>query len=169
VFVVDDLVAWLVERLADAGYKKLTKLLRGNEQERALRQAVTAAVQATAGEINPSDKEQADRVAELITNKFRKPVQVKLPSGQSTLLERLRAGIAGQLSVLDEGGQPPVGLVAALADEVADRLTVHLVHEITARGVEGGPLTPLADQLNHDLTHLRGQQAELRGSGSRAC
>jgi hypothetical protein len=34
------------------------------------------------------------------------------------------------------------------------------VHEITVRGAQGGPLTPLADQLNHDMTHLQGQRLE---------
>lgn len=37
VFVADDLAAWLVGVLADAGRRKLTRLLLGSEQERALR------------------------------------------------------------------------------------------------------------------------------------
>ena len=36
VFVVDDLVAWLIGRLADAGLKKLTTLVLGTDQQRAL-------------------------------------------------------------------------------------------------------------------------------------
>jgi hypothetical protein len=39
VFVADDLVAWLVGLLADAGRKKLTTWVLGDDQERALRQA----------------------------------------------------------------------------------------------------------------------------------
>jgi hypothetical protein len=39
VFVVDDLAAWLVGLLADAGRKKLTTLVLGGAQERALQQA----------------------------------------------------------------------------------------------------------------------------------
>jgi hypothetical protein len=31
VFVADDLVAWLIGRLADAGFKKLTTLVLGTE------------------------------------------------------------------------------------------------------------------------------------------
>jgi hypothetical protein len=46
VFVVDDLVSWLVGRLADAGYQKVSTRLRGSEQDRALKQAVMGAVQA---------------------------------------------------------------------------------------------------------------------------
>jgi len=38
-FVADDLVAWLIGLLADAGFKKLTTLVRGTGQQRALRQA----------------------------------------------------------------------------------------------------------------------------------
>jgi hypothetical protein len=43
---------------------------------------------------------------------------------------------------------------------VAHSLTDHLIDEITNRGTEGGPLTPLADQLNHDLTHLQGEEVK---------
>ena len=40
VFVADALGQWLVEQLADAGRKKLTELILGSEQERALRQGI---------------------------------------------------------------------------------------------------------------------------------
>ena len=43
---------------------------------------------------------------------------------------------------------------------LAEKLTGHLVREIMLRGSGGGPLAPLADQLNHDLTHLQGQRVE---------
>jgi len=43
---------------------------------------------------------------------------------------------------------------------VAATLTGHLVRQIQVRGARGGPLNPLADQLNHDLTHLQGQRVE---------
>ena len=43
---------------------------------------------------------------------------------------------------------------------LAENLTGHLMREIVLRGSGGGPLTPLADQLNHDLTHLQGQRVE---------
>jgi hypothetical protein len=48
VFAADDRGAWLAGLLADAGRKKLTTLVLGSEQERALRQAATAAIQLTA-------------------------------------------------------------------------------------------------------------------------
>ena len=45
------------------------------------------------------------------------------------------------------------------------RLTAHLVREIIVRGSGGGPLAPLADQLNHELTRLQigGMLARLAG------
>ena len=41
---------------------------------------------------------------------------------------------------------------------LAERLTAHLLREIVARGARGGPLFPLASQLNDDVTHLQGRQ-----------
>ena len=161
VFVVDDLVAWLIGRLADAGYQKLTTLVRGSPQERALKQAVKSAVQATADEIGPIDNEEAGQLAQLISGAFSKPLPATLLPRKLTRLEQLYAGIAQQLSVLDDGGQPSGGRLGVPVSEVAVRLTDHLVEEITNRGAEGGPLTPLADQLNHDLTHL--QVAAVKG------
>ena len=43
---------------------------------------------------------------------------------------------------------------------LAETLAGHLVREIMVRGSQGGPLAPLADQLNHDVTHLQGQRLE---------
>jgi hypothetical protein len=51
VFVVDDPVAWLVGLVAYAGRKKLTTLVLGSDQKRALRKALEAAVEATATEL----------------------------------------------------------------------------------------------------------------------
>ena len=160
VVVVDDLVTWLIGRLADAGYKKLTTWLRGSDQQRALKKAVTSAVQATVREIGPSGGEEADRAAEQINKAFRRREPVPLPPGQATLLEALQAGIAGQLSAVDDAGQPAAGLLGVPVSEVAAKLTGHLVRQIQIRGSQPGPLTPLADQLNHDLTQLRGQRLE---------
>ena len=51
---------------------------------------------------------------------------------------------------------------------LAETLTAHLISEISARGSGGGPLEPLANQLDHDLTHskleeLKGMVAQLAG------
>ena len=66
VFVVDDLGAWLVGLLADTGRKKLTTLVLGSDQERALRKAAADAVQDTAAEMNLS-AEQAGQLAMVIS------------------------------------------------------------------------------------------------------
>ena len=162
-FVVDDLVGWLVGLLADAGRKKLTALVLGSEQERALRPAVKAAVEATAAQLAPSD-EQAERLAMAVGEVFGDAPKVTL-AGQRTLLEALQAGIAARLAVLDDPdatgtGQSSMELLGVPAGALAEMLPGHLVHEITVRGAQGGPLTPLANQLNQDMTHLQGQRLE---------
>ena len=165
VFVADDLGAWLVGLLADAGRKKLTTLVVGSDQQRALRQAAIAAVQDTAEEMSPSGSEEAGQLAMVISEVFREPMPDARLAGLVTLLEGLQAAIAGQLAVLDDAGLTGTGQSSADVLEVsgtvlAERLTAHLVREIMLRGSRGGPLTPLADQLNHDRTHLQGQRVE---------
>ena len=160
--------AWLVGLLADAGRKKLTTLVLGDEQERALRQAATAAVQDTADEMSPSDGQRAGQIAMVISEVFRAPVPDAPLAGAVTLVEGLQAGIAGQLAVLDDAGLTGTGqssaeVLGVPGTVLADRLTGHLVREIMLRGSGGGPLTPLADQLNHDLTHLQVRRVEVQG------
>jgi hypothetical protein len=159
VFVADDLGAWLVGLLADAGRKKLTMLVLGSDQERALRGAAAAAVQNTAAETSRSD-EQAEQFAIVISEVFHEPVPDAPPAGSTTMLEELRAGIARQLAVLDDAGRTGTGqssaeVLGVPGTVLAEKLTGHLVRQILLRGSGGGPLTPLANQLNHDLTHLQ--------------
>ena len=97
-FVVDDLLAWMVGLVADAGRKKLVTLVLGSDQERALRSAVEAAVESTAAQV-ASSAEQADQLATAVGKVFRGAPKVAL-AGQATLLEALQAGIAGQLADL---------------------------------------------------------------------
>ena len=162
-FVVDDLLGWLVGLAADAGRKKLVTLVLGTDQERALRPAVEAAVAATAAQLAPS-KEQADQLATAIGEVFHGAPKVAL-AGQGTLLEALQAGITAQVAVLDHPdatgtGQSPAQLPGLPPGVLAQTLAGYLVREIVVRGAQGGPLAPLADQLNHDLTHLQGQRLE---------
>ena len=176
--VVDDLVSWLVGRLADAGYKKLSTRLRGSEQERALRVAAVAAVQDTAAELSPSDAERAGQLAVAISGVFGKPKSPGLRAGQRTLLEALQAGIAERMAMLDDARQTGAGQSAAPVlgvpgSVVAEKLTGHLVREILVRGFQGGPLTPLADHLNHELTQdmlaqLSGEVRALATQGGAA-
>ena len=168
VFVAEALGGWLVGQLADAGRKKLTELVIGSEQERALRRAADVAVWATAEEVSLSGGAQAGQVATVISEVFRDPVPEAPLAGPVMLLERLQAGIAGQLAVLDDAGLTGTGQSAADVLGVpgavlADKLTTHLVREIIVRGSGGGPLWPLAGQFNHEVTRrqIGGMLAQL--------
>ena len=162
-FIVDDLLAWLVGLVADAGRKKLVTLVLGSDHERALRSAVEAAVAATAAQLAPPG-EQADQLAVTVGEVFRGAPKVAL-AGQRTLLEALQAGIAARVAVLDDPaatgtGRSSLELLGVPGGVLAQTLAGHLVYEITVRGAQGGPLTPLAAQLNHDMTHLQGERLE---------
>ncbi len=81
VFVADDLAAWLIGALADAGRKKLTTIVVGTDQERALRSAATAAVQRAAGELRPDDAERAETLTRLVNRAF---IKALVPDAQMT-------------------------------------------------------------------------------------
>ncbi len=163
VFIADDLGAWLARLLAETGRKGLTQLVLGTEQERALRSAATAAVQLTAVELRPDDDEHAEHVAMVINQVFSEPIPDAPFAKHTTVLEALQANIAEQLAVLDDSGltgqnQSSAEVLGVTGAVLAENLTGHLQRVIVARGSRGGPLQPLADQLNHDVTHLQGQQ-----------
>ncbi len=92
VFVADDLAAWLIGVLADAGRKKLTRLVLGSDQERALQRAAAAAIEATAAELDPSGSDRAEQLAMVVSEVFRDPAPDARVAGQATLLEALQAG-----------------------------------------------------------------------------
>ena len=104
VFVADDLAAWLVGLLADAGRRRLIVWVLGTDQERALRQVATAAIQRTAAELCPDDAERAGQLAMVIDQVFRGAAQGMVLDGSATLLEGLQAEITGQLVPLDDAG-----------------------------------------------------------------
>ena len=165
VFVADDLAAWLVGLLADVGRRRLTRLVLGSDQERALRQAATVAIESTAAGLVPSGGGRAGELAMVVSEVFREPLAGAALAGQATLLEALQAGVAERLAVLDDAavtgtGQSSAEVLGVPAEVLAEKLTGHLVREIMVRGSGGGPLAPLADQLNHDVTHLQGQRLE---------
>ena len=69
------------------------------------------------------------------------------------------------MAVLDDAsrtgtGRSSVELLGLSGEAVAQALAACLLGEIVLRGSGGGPLAPLADQLNHDLTHLQGRRVE---------
>jgi TPR repeat protein len=165
VFVADDLAAWLVFILAESGRRRLTSLVFSADQKRALISAATVAVQRTATDLRPDDAEQAENVAMVISQVFNGTVQEAPLARSATLLEALQEGIAEQLRVLDDAsltgtGQSSADVLGIPGTEVATRLTGQLLREIVARGSRGGPLEPLNNQLNHDLTHQQGQRIE---------
>jgi hypothetical protein len=57
-------------------------------------------------------------------------------------------------------GQSSAEVLEIPAGVLAPRLTGHLLDQIVARGARGGPLFPLAAQLNADLARLQGQQTQ---------
>ena len=165
VFVADDLGAWLVGLLADAGRRKLTTLVLGTDQQRALRQVAEAAVELTAVELASSGGEQAEQLAMVVGEVFREPTPDAAVARQAMLLEALQTGIADKLAVLDDPeitgtGQSSAELLGVQGGVLAETLAGHLVREIMVRGSRGGPLAPLADQLNHEVTHLQGRRLE---------
>jgi hypothetical protein len=167
VFAVGAFGAWLVEQVADAGRKKLTELIFGDEQDRALRQAAAAAIWATVYEFSLPDSESAGQAAMVIDQVFTDPQPDIIRAGPVMLLEGLQAGVTRQLAVLDDvavtgTGYSSADILGMPGAVLADRLTGHLVCEIIVRGSGGAALTPLADQLNHELTRLYlGQRIEL--------
>jgi hypothetical protein len=135
VFVADDLGAWLTGLLADAGRRKLTTLVLGTDQERALRSAATAAVQLTAAELHREDEEQADHAARVISQVFGEPLPRAPLAGHATVLGGLQAGISGQLAVLDDAsltgtGRSSADLLGVPGTVLADKLIYHLLREI---------------------------------------
>lgn len=81
------------------------------------------------------------------------------------MLEALQAGIAAQLTPLDDPGLTGTGksvadMLGVSAVVLVEKLTGHVLREITVRSARGGPLAPLPAQLNYDMTHLQAQQLE---------
>jgi len=166
-FVADGLASWLVGQLADAGRRRLATWVLGSDQERELRRAGSAALLLAAGELRPEGGERAEELAMVLSQVFSAPVPDASVRAQATLLEAIQAGIVRQLSVLDDAGITGTGrssaeLLGLSAETLAEKLTGHLVREIVVRGSRGGPLEPLAAQLNHDAIHLQGRRLEGR-------
>jgi hypothetical protein len=165
-FVADDLAAWLIELLADAGLKRLTDFVRGTPQERALQSAAAAAIERMALELVPAGDERAEELARVVDHVFGGLPRPVVAAGQVTVLEALQAGVADRLAVLGdtaitETGRSSADVLGVDVTQLTEALTRHLLQEIIYQGAAGGALTPLAGQLNHDVTHL--QARELQG------
>lgn len=172
-FIADDLGSWLVGLLADAGRKRLAAWVLGDEQERALRMAAAAAIRDTAGDLYPDSGERAEHLEAVINQVFGTAVPEAPLRNHQTLVEAVHAGVVGQLAVLDDPsltgtGQSSAQVLGVAATDLAETLASHLLREVIGRGSRGGPLEPLAAQLNHDMTHLQGQRLERMLSQVRA-
>lgn len=164
-FVADDLAAWLIGLLADAGLKRLTVFVRGTPQERALRSAAAAAIERTALEFVPAGTEGAEELARVVDQVFGTLPGPAVAAGQLTVLEALQAGVADRLAVLGDAGITDTGrssadVLGVDVTQLTEALTRHLLQEIIYRGAAGGALAPLAGQLNHDVTHLQARQLQ---------
>ena len=162
-FVVDDFGAWVIGVLADAGWRRLTSWVLGTEQERALGEAAQAAVAGAAQELRPEGGTRAEHLAMVIGQVFSEPMPDEPSVVQATLLEMLHARISSQMAVLDDASLTGTGKSSAeflgfSGSALAETLTRHLRREIIVRGLRGGPLEPLAAQVNHDVTHLQNQR-----------
>jgi hypothetical protein len=130
-----------------------------------LREAAAAAVERTALALAPADIEMTADVVAVISQVFAGPFTSADLAGEGTLLGALQSGIAGQLSVLDDAdltgtGQSSADVLGIRASRLADLLTTQLLREIVGRASRGGPLFPLASQLNDDVTHLQVDQVK---------
>jgi hypothetical protein len=158
--IIDDLVAWLIALLGDAARKGLITLILGTELERALAGAAEAAVDRTVGELRPSGGESAEELARVIGQVFRVSEPGELgTAADETLLEVIGSGVAAQVAVLGdpavtEQGVSSADLLGVPAALIAERLTANLTRQILRVGAGGGPLAALANQLNHDATHV---------------
>ena len=163
-FVAGVFAQWLLEQLADAGSRGLTSFVFGDAQERALRSAAAAAIRLTVVDFSPEGGARAENLALVINQVFGEPVRPRR-TRYATLLQDLQAQISAQLKPLSnpdltETGKSWTALYDISSKELAESLTGHLVREIVSRGAHGGPLTPLANQIGHDLTHLQFRQMD---------
>jgi tetratricopeptide (TPR) repeat protein len=159
-FIADDLGAWLIGLMADAGWKWAKTLVLGTDQQRALRSAAAAAIQLTATEVHADNEESAQHLARVIDQVFHESVPSATAAGETTLLEALQARIAAQLAVLDDAdltavGEPASAWLGVPGAVLAGLLTDYLLREIRFGGARGGPLAPLAARLDDDTTHLQ--------------
>jgi hypothetical protein len=163
VFVAEALGGWLIGQMANAGRKRLGSWLLGSELERALQQAATAAIQATARQWRPGpattdDPQSADHLARVIDQVFQQaPTPADSLVEYPTLLQGLQAGVAARLAVLEDvhitgTTRSSAAALGISVPALAETLNGQLLRELLTRGAGGGPLTPLASQLNHELT-----------------
>jgi hypothetical protein len=165
VFVVDALGSWLVEQAASSLARRLGERMLGSEQQRALHEVGRKAIWRTAAQLAPVDAEHAAMVVDEVFQ-AELPADKTLDGGtgrSATVLEALCAGMAARLLVLGDPTVTGTGISSAQAlgvpvELLTQTLIQEVLEEIRIRALGGGPLEPLARQLNDDVTHL-----QLRG------
>jgi hypothetical protein len=164
-FIAAGLGTWVIGLVADSARKTVTTWVVGTPQARALQEAATAAIELTAAELHPGDRERAKALAEVLDHVFSaRPSRLPL-GGRATLLEALQAGLADQLAVVPDvcftdAGQSSADLLEVPATLLKQKLTSHLLREIKLRGAQKQALFPLANQLDHEETQQKLQQIE---------
>jgi tetratricopeptide (TPR) repeat protein len=157
--------SWLRSRLlgqfADAARDRLAEGLFGSEQERALFAVGEAAIGRTARDLRPGGSDQdVEHLAAVLDEVFEAGLPTAPLEDQPTILEALQTGVTAQLAVLGDvsltgAGQSSAQALGLPLERITETLVRNVIQEIFARGARGGPLAPLADQVNHDLTHLQ--------------
>jgi hypothetical protein len=161
-FFASAFASWLFGQVADACRKRLVSWVLGGDHDRALQQAANSAIQSTAMQWRPEGGEGSTELAMIIDQVFKKILPTSPQPEYPTLLQTLQAGIMAQLSILGDAtvtgtGRSSSDLLGISSTALAESLNDHLVQEIRRRGAVGGPLRSLADQLNHDVTHLQNE------------
>ena len=152
-----DFASWSVAKLADAISVRLVRFVLGPEQERALRQAAKLAVQAVSRDMWPDDAGRAAELEAVINHLFERPVPAVPMAGYPGLIAAIQAGIWDQLEPLGnadltEQGVSSADVLGIPLRELASRLFWRLRENILGDGLLGGPLKPVADQINHEET-----------------
>lgn len=162
-FVTGAFATWLIERIADSGQAGLFKLVRGDEQDAALRRAADRAIRLTAEDF--LEGESAEHLARVIDQAFGTDVPIAAPTQRATLLQNLHSAVIERAAVLGDSDLTGVGVSSAdlfgiSAAAIGTRLSSHLINEIKRRASRGGPLGPLATQINFDENDLRSRSVE---------
>ena len=162
VFVADDLGAWLIGLLADGSRKRLTDVMLGSDQQRALRRAARTA-------ISSPQRNCAQMVRDQISWRWWSArSSVHRCRTCPSRADHVVGGTAGRYRRATRSLDDPrltgrgilpelLGVPAAL---LAKKLTSHLVREIVSAVPAAGRWRPLAAQLNSDKAHLQGQRIE---------
>jgi len=109
----------------------------------------------------------AEQLAIALDQVFSLDVPGSAAARYPTILQALQDRVTAHAAVLGDPDLTGVGVSSAelfgvSSIAVGQRLGSHLIAEIKRRGSRGGPLKPLADQLNFDESHEQVQQVHSK-------